>query len=244
MKMHKVKRAIIMAAGIGKRMQPVTLETPKPMVRVNGVRMIDTVIQGLKANGIGEIYIVTGYLKEQFQVLEEEYKEVQLIENPYYDTCNNISSLYAARDYIEDAIILDGDQIIYNEEILAPEFERSGYNCIWTDGETDEWLLTLEDGIVKHCSRTGGQKGWQLFSISRWTAEDGRKLKHHLEVEFEEKKNRQIYWDDVALFCYPEEYQLGIREMKKGDIIEVDNLSELAALDQSYETYMGGSQNG
>ena len=55
--MYKVKRAIIMAAGIGKRMQPVTLETPKPLVKVNGVRMIDTVIQGLLENGISEIYV-------------------------------------------------------------------------------------------------------------------------------------------------------------------------------------------
>ena len=45
--MYKVKRAIIMAAGIGKRMQPVTLSTPKPLVKVSGVRMIDTVIHGL-----------------------------------------------------------------------------------------------------------------------------------------------------------------------------------------------------
>ena len=52
--MHRVERAIIMAAGIGKRMQPVTLNTPKPMVRVQGVRMIDTVIRGLIDNGIKE----------------------------------------------------------------------------------------------------------------------------------------------------------------------------------------------
>ena len=72
-----------------------------------------------------------------------------------------------------------------------------------------------------------------MYSISRWTAEDAKKLKRHLEIEFEQKKNRQIYWDDVAMFCYPEEYQLGIRPMNKDDIIEVDNLSELIALDAS-----------
>lgn len=237
--MPKVERAIIMAAGMGNRMHPVTLTTPKPLVRVNGVRMIDTVIDALHENGIYEIYVVVGYLKERFEELKRNYPGIELIENPYYDTCNNIASLYAAREHIENAVILDGDQIIYDPTVLSPEFERSGYNSVWTDEETDEWLQTVENGIVTSCSRTGGKGGWQLYGISRWTAEDGKNLKHHLEIEFEQKQNRQIYWDDVALFCYPDEYKLGIRPMDKNAITEVDNLSELIALDSSYRKYAG-----
>ncbi|MEZ3422854.1 MAG: phosphocholine cytidylyltransferase family protein [Lachnospiraceae bacterium] len=236
--MYRVKRAVILAAGTGSRMNPVTLETPKPLIKINGTRIIDTIILGLHKNGITEIYVVAGYMKEKFKILEKEYPGLKLIENPYYAVCNNISSLYMARDYIEDAIILDGDQVIYNTDVLGADFEHSGYNSVWTDSGTTEWLQTVENGFVKSCSRNGGQNGWQLFSISRWNTEDGRKLKNHLEIEFEEKQNRQVYWDDVVFFCYPNDYKLGIWKMDKGDVIELDNISELAALDKTYKRYI------
>jgi choline kinase / choline-phosphate cytidylyltransferase len=236
--MYRIKRAIIMAAGLGNRMKPVTLKTPKPLVVVNGVRIIDTVIEALHENEIYEIYVVVGYLKEQFKSLEIQYPGLKLIENPYYNVCNNIASLYVARNYLEDVIILDGDQIIYNSNILCPEFEKSGYNSVWIEEETKEWLQTVENGIVRACSRNGGKRGWQLYSISRWTAEDGKKLKKHLEIEFESKMNRQIYWDDIPMFCHFEEYELGIWPMNRTDIIEIDNMAELIAVDNSYEKYL------
>ena len=232
-KAHFVKRAIIMAAGTGKRLQPVTLETPKPLIKVNGVRMIDTVVSGLRENRIEEIYVVVGHLKEQFYSWAKGQRGVVIIENPYYDTCNNISSLYMAREYISDCIILDGDQIIYNPAVLSASFTRSGYNAVWCEGKTDEWLMDVENGIVKSCSRTGGSHGWQLYSISRWTLEDGKKLQAHLTHEFEHG-NRQIYWDDVVMFYHFDDFKLGIREMQKSDVVEIDGLDELLAIDQSY----------
>ena len=236
--MTEIKRAIIMAAGLGKRMKPVTLDTPKPLIKVNGKRMIDTIIDALHQNGINEIYVVVGYKKEQFYELAEGRKGITIIDNNLYDKCNNISSLYAARNFISNAIIMDGDQIIYNKEILNKQITKSGYSCIWTDDETDEWLLTVdENNTVTKCSRTGGKSGWQLFSVSRWTEEDGIKLKHFLEEEFEVKNNDQIYWDDVAMFCHPEDFDLTVYPIKKGDILEIDSFEELCELDAGYRNY-------
>lgn len=233
---YTVKRAIILAAGQGKRMFPLTLEIPKPLIKVNGVRMIDSVVNGLHSNGIYEIYVVVGHLKEQFYEWSKNRTGITIIDNPYYKTCNNISSLYVAREYLNDCIILDGDQMIYNTEILSPYFSVSGYNAVWCECKTTEWLMNVENGVVMSCSRTGGVHGWQLYSISRWTSKDGIKLKKHLEYEFE-KGNREIYWDDVAMFCHFNDFTLGIKEMQKTDIIEIDNLQELIAIDDSYSQY-------
>lgn len=234
---NRVERAVILAAGYGNRMKPVTLETPKPLVRVNGIRMIDSAVDALHQVGIYEIYVVVGYLKELFYEWKKEYSDIQLIENPFYDSCNNISSLYVAREYLENAFILDGDQIIRNVNVFSRIFEKSGYNSVWVDAYTDEWIQTVEDGIVTSCSRCGGEYGWRLYSISRWSAEDGRKLKRHLEIEFNQKKNRQIYWDDIAFFCYPNDYKLGIYPMGSNDVREIDSFEELCEVDCSYEIF-------
>lgn len=233
--MYKVKRAIIMAAGKGTRLNPITENIPKPLVDVNGKIIIETIIEALKYNGINEIYVVVGYLKEKFYYLEDKYKGLKLIENKYYDKCNNISSLYVARQYIEDCIILDGDQIIYNKNILTPYFEKSGYNCVWTDEYTKEWLLTLKDDKVVGCNKDGGKQGYQLYSISRWNKEDGRRLVNHIKIEFIKNNNTQIYWDDVPMFCYLDSFDLGIFKMNKNDVVEIDTLEELVNMDDKYK---------
>lgn len=230
--MYKAQRAIIMAAGLGQRMRPITDHTPKPLVQVQGVRMIDSIISALHENGIFEIYVVVGYRKEQFGELPRQYPGLQLIENPDFDTANNISSLYYAREHLRNVIILDGDQIIREPEILKPEFERSGYCAIYTEHETNEWLLTVEENLVTHCSRTGGKQGWELHSVSFWSEEDGAKLRNHLEQDYPTKKD--IYWDDVALFCHPEDYELGIRPIARDALLEIDSVEELMQVDSSY----------
>lgn len=230
--MYKAQRAIIMAAGLGQRMRPITDHTPKPLVQVQGIRMIDSIISALHENGIFEIYVVVGYRKEQFGELPRQYPGLQLIENPDFDTANNISSLYYAREHLRNVIILDGDQIIREPEILKPEFERSGYCAIYTEHETNEWLLTVEENLVTHCSRTGGKQGWELHSVSFWTEEDGARLRNHLEQDYPTKKD--IYWDDVALFCHPEDYRLGIRPIARDALLEIDSVEELMQVDSSY----------
>ena len=104
--------AIIMAAGMGIRMRPLTEKIPKPLVKVNGTAMIETIIQGLHSQHIEEIYIVVGYQKEKFRFLTEKYPHITLVQNPYYQRRNNISSMYAVREHIPNAMMVDGDQVI------------------------------------------------------------------------------------------------------------------------------------
>lgn len=126
--MNKIKRAIIMASGLGTRLRPLTLTVPKPLLKVGEVVMIESIIDGLLANNISEIHIVTGYLKDCFAYLPDKYPnaDIDLIFNEDYQECNNISSLYVARNFLDETMIIDGDQIIKNQQVLTPFLNVQG----------------------------------------------------------------------------------------------------------------------
>ena len=115
---YRVKRAIFIAAGFGSRLVPITLNTPKPLVRVNGTRMIDTLLDAVVAVGIEDIYVVRGYLGEQFEQLLIKYPNIKFIENPYYNEANNISSALLVRHLMQNAYVLEADLVLSNPSII------------------------------------------------------------------------------------------------------------------------------
>jgi len=102
------KRAIILAAGFGMRMAPINTETSKGLLEVNGETLIERQIRQLQEVGIKEIYIVVGFMKEQYEYLIDEY-DVTLIYNPEYSLKNNLHSLKLVEEHLENAYVIPCD---------------------------------------------------------------------------------------------------------------------------------------
>ena len=232
-KSHKVERAVLMAAGRGSRLMPLTLDTPKPLLRVNGRRIIDTLLDALVAADISEIYVVRGYLKEKFDELLADYPMIHFIDNDEWDKSNNISSIVLAVDYLQNAYIMESDLCLVNSSLVLPTQTGSNYLSIPVE-KTDDWCFTLgDDGYINHIG-VGGAKCEQMVGISYWTDEDGARLAKCAKEFYADEKNRQRFWDEVALQDYISEFHVKVRECAPTDVIEIDTVEDLNSVDKGY----------
>ncbi len=230
---YRAKRAIFIAAGFGSRMAPITLNTPKPLVRVHGKRIIDGLIDACLAVGITEIYIVRGYLAEQFDQLLYKYPMIRFLENPSYNEANNISSAMCARYMFSNAYVFEADLLINNPGIIKKYLYTSNFLGIKKD-RSDDWCFEVKDGIITD-EKVGGLNCWQMVGISYWNEEDGRKLAEDIPDTFASPGGKEKYWEMSALIMHRDRYKVEIRECYSEDVIEIDTFGELKAIDRSYD---------
>ncbi len=235
LKPYRVERAVIMAAGFGSRMAPITLERPKPLVKVNGIRIIDTLIDALIKKDIKEIYIVIGYKKEMFQELLSKYPYLHFIENDLYNTTNNISSIIKALPQIDKCYICEADFIVSNPDVISKYHYCSNYLGAYVK-ETDDWCFKSLDGYAVDYKKEGSNC-YQAFGISYWNSQDSKKLQNLLPSIYRTKKGKQEFWESCVFNYFKDDFKVEINPCTKFDIVEIDNFSELVDIDSSYKNY-------
>lgn len=235
MEPYRVRRAVFLAAGFGTRLVPITFNTPKPLVRVHGVRIIDTLLDAVIAAGIPEIVIVRGYLGEQFDQLLYKYPQIRFLDNAIYNEANNISSALCAKDLMQNAYIMEADLVLYRPGLIR-RYEYESNILGFPVDRSDDWcLMTNRSGIITNES-VGGVNCHQMIGISYWNAEDGDTLSRDIEDVFYSPGGRERYWEQVPFVYRKEHYHVHIRECEVNDVIEIDTFNELKAIDPLYAT--------
>ena len=229
---YRARRAIFIAAGFGSRLVPITLNTPKPLVRVKGVRIIDTLLDAVSAAGIEEIIIVRGYLGEQFDQLKYKYPNIRFLENPLYNEANNISSVMCVRFMMQNAYLLESDLLLGNPALISKYQYSSNYLGVPV-ARTDDWCFETRNGIISRL-RVGGQNCHHMFGISYWNQTDGAKLADHIKQVYEMPGGKERYWDQVPLEYFIKDYAVEVRECTFEDIVEIDTFGELKKIDETY----------
>ena len=228
----KVDNAIIMAAGTASRFAPLSYEKPKALIEVRGEVLIERQIRQLREAGIEKVVVVTGYKAEQFEYLKDKYGVV-LINNPYYLTRNNNSSIYAAREYIKNSYICSSDNYFITNPFES-DVDESYYAAVYIEGETGEWCILEEDGLIKDV-KVGGQDSWVMLGHVFWSESFSRSFLHILEDEYEWPETADKLWETIYIE-HINELPMRIRKYPSDFIFEFDTLDELREFDTSYIT--------
>ncbi|MCI8889314.1 MAG: NTP transferase domain-containing protein [Hungatella sp.] len=232
---YRAKRAVFIAAGFGTRLVPITFNTPKPLVRVHGIRIIDRLIDACLEAGINEIYIVRGYLAEQFDQLLYKYPTIKFLENPMYNEANNISSSLVARCLLSNAYVFEADLLISNPAIIKKYHYTSDFLAIKKE-RSDDWCFKVKDGIiVEEMVGAEGSDIWQMVGISYWNEIDGHKLCQDISDVYLSPGGKERYWEQVPLVYRKEHYTVEVQECYEEDIVEIDTFKELKAVDKTYD---------
>lgn len=240
---YRVKRAVIIAAGFGSRMVPITLNTPKPLVRVHGERIIDGILDAVVKVGIEEIYLVRGYLAEQFDQLLYKYPMIKFVENPSYNEANNISSAMCVRYLLRNAYVFEADLLLHNPKLIKKYQYTSNFLGIPVE-RSDDWCFETKNKIIQTQKVGGellttGKNGnlglYQEVGISYWSDSDGARLAEHIKQAYEMPGGKEMYWDQVPFARFRGEYQVEVRKCCFEDIVEIDTFRELRMIDKSYD---------
>ncbi len=222
--------AVILAAGMGSRLRPLTDDTPKALVKVNGQAIIERQIESLKEIGIDEIIIATGYLHKSFNYLKEKYG-VKLVYNDKYDVYNNGYTMYLVREHLKDTLVLEGDVYLRNN-FLVSDLRQSTYFTGKKNKFTDEWVLKFNANHDVTDIVIGSGSDYIMTGVSYWNAADGRKIKTMLEEMVREKGFDDFFWDHL-IKDQIKDFKLKVHKIKSEDWVEIDSLSDLQRAETS-----------
>jgi choline kinase len=219
-------KTVILAAGAGSRLKPLTDRTPKCLLKVGVKCILERTIKNLLATNNSEIIIVTGYLENKIrEFLRERFPHLKItyIYNEFYASTNNIYSLWLAKDAVlgDDMMMMDSD-IVFDERIIT-KIQNSGYkNCLALkrhdvhDEEikvkTDTRGCIIEIGKEVNVSEAAGESIGieifgkealtELYSILYRKVVTEKKVNQFYEAAFQELSDNNLFIvDTTEYFC-------------------------------------------
>ena len=229
---YKVDNAIIMAAGMALRSFPLSRVVPKGLFKVKGEVLIERQIEQLQEAGIKEIVVVVGYLKEKFQYLKEKY-DVIIVENDDYYRYNNMSSLFAAKDFLKRSYICCSDNY-FDVNVFQEYVYDSYYACKYMKEYANEYFVTKTDGEYITEIIKGGENGWYTIGEAFFSKKFSDIFKDYMEKE--EENARRVMMDDFHI-KHIDELKFRLYKYTDDMVQEFDTIDDVIAYDPSFVKY-------
>lgn len=227
-------RAIILAAGLGTRLRPMTDNTPKALIKVKDKPLVEYQIEYLKEKGIDEIIVVVGYLHEQFDYLKEKYG-VKLVFNEKYAEYNNFYSLYLVKDYLADSYVIDADNYLF-KNMFKSDINRSTYFSVYREDCENEWFLIYGDDYKVKDIIVDSKAGRILSGVSFWDKETAEKINKFIDFAYDSNEFMDLYWDNMVKDNISE-LDVYVEELEANSIYEIDSVKDYNKLEKILREY-------
>ena len=210
------RTAIILAAGMGVRLQEWGKLTPKGCICLGEKSIVEESVLRLLAVGIDKIVIVTGYLAEQYEPLQDRYRQtVQLVHNPRYADSGSLYSLYCARHCIDESFLLLESDLVYEPRALSSCLDSTSDNVVLLAGfsnTSDECFVETRNGrlvgISKNRQSLGAEVEGEMVGICKISRSLFARMLETTEECFQTTRHRDYETDwlvaasrDVPISC-------------------------------------------
>lgn len=233
-------KALILAAGLGTRLAPITDTCPKSLVPVNGKPILVKQIENLIENNILDITVVSGYHADYLKkVVSEMFPQVKIVHSVDYETTNNMYSAYLAREYMSDSDFLMMNADVYFDSSVISSLLNFKYdNAIVTDigRYLEESMKVVERGErIVEISKSILEKDALGASIDVYKfSKQAGKVFFDKCAEYIEINKLVKLWSEVALNDILQEVEFKACPLV-GRWLEIDNHEDLAAAEELFK---------
>lgn len=230
---YKVDNAIIMAAGRSRRCMPLSNYLPKGLFEIKG----DSQIKQLHDAGIKQIIIVVGYLKEKYYEMAKKYKDLIVIDNTEWEEKNNISSIYAAKDYLKNSYICCSDNW-FAHNVYCDYVYDSYYACKYTDEFLDEYCVksTDKEGYMTSVKK-GGEKCWYTIGEAFFNKEFSAKFVDYMVKEYYDPEVKYMLWDDFQI-RHIDDLKLKVKGYSDDECKEFDTTEDILQFYPNFKDFI------
>lgn len=221
----KPQNAIILAAGFGMRMVPINTQYPKALLEVHGEPLIERIIKQLQAVNITSIYVVAGFLKEQFEYLIDEYG-IEVVVNEEYSVRNNLHSLALVAEQLSNTYIVPGD--IWCDH--NPFRTRELYSWYMVSDLVDDESQIRVNRKKELVYASENQIGNTMIGISYLVDEQSKIARDRLIAYDKDPRYNSAFWEEIL---YEKGKMITQACVVPGaNVVEINTYEQLRELDE------------